>query len=50
MPVGALDRAVLIAPTEANIRMMAFGFRELANLLDKGQRLKSRNRKLRSMR
>src|SRR4029077_10646312 len=27
------------APTEADIRMMAFGFRELANLLDKGQRL-----------
>jgi hypothetical protein len=34
-----LQRDRRIAPTEADIRMMAFGFRELANLLDKGQRL-----------
>ena len=34
-----LQRDRRIAPAEADIRMMAFGFRELANLLDKGQRL-----------
>ena len=28
-----------IAPTEADIRMMAFGFREFTNLLNKGKRL-----------
>src|SRR5271166_473216 len=34
-----LQRHRRIAPTEADIRMMAFGFRELANLVNKGQRL-----------
>src|SRR5271165_7135000 len=34
-----LQRHRRIAPTEADIRMMAFGFRELADLLNKGQRL-----------
>jgi hypothetical protein len=34
-----LQRDRRIAPTEADIRMMAFGFCEFANLLDKGQRL-----------
>src|SRR5271165_1215222 len=34
-----LQRDSRIAPPEADIRMMAFGFRELANLLNKGQRL-----------
>jgi hypothetical protein len=34
-----LQRDRCIAPTEADVRMMAFGFRELANLLDNGQRL-----------
>jgi hypothetical protein len=28
-----------IAPTEADIRMIAFGFREFTNLLNKGKRL-----------
>jgi len=28
-----------IAPTEADIRMMVFGFREFTNLLNKGKRL-----------
>ena len=34
-----LQRDRRIAPTEANIRMMAFGFREFTNLLNKGKRL-----------
>ena len=46
-----LQRDRRIAPTEADIRMMAFSFRELTNLQNKGKRLrKLRNRKLRSMR
>ena len=28
-----------IAPAEADVRMMAFSFREFANLLNKGKRL-----------
>jgi hypothetical protein len=40
-----------IAPTEADMRMMAFSFREFTNFLNKGKRLPElRNRKLRSMR
>jgi hypothetical protein len=34
-----LQRDRGIAPTEADIRMMAFSFREFTNLLDKGKRL-----------
>jgi hypothetical protein len=34
-----LQRNRRIAPAEADIRMMAFSFRELTNLLNKGQRL-----------
>src|ERR1700720_2009589 len=34
-----LQRDRGIAPTEADIRMVAFSFRELTNLLDKGKRL-----------
>ena len=34
-----LQRDRRIAPTEADIRMMAFSFREFTNLLNKGQRL-----------
>jgi hypothetical protein len=34
-----LQRDRRIAPTEADIRMMAFGFGEFANLLNKGKRL-----------
>ena len=34
-----LQRDRRIAPTEADIRMMAFGFREFTNLLNKGKRL-----------
>ena len=34
-----LQRDRCIAPTEADIRMMAFSFREFTNLLDKGKRL-----------
>src|SRR4030081_1823190 len=34
-----LQRARRVAPTEADIRMMAFSFREFANLLNKGKRL-----------
>ena len=34
-----LQRDRRIAPTEADIRMMAFSFREFTNLLDKGKRL-----------
>ena len=34
-----LQRDRGIAPTEADIRMMAFGFREFTNLLNKGKRL-----------
>ena len=46
-----LQRDRCIAPTEVDIRMMAFSFREFTNLLNKSKRLrKLRNRKLRSMR
>jgi hypothetical protein len=46
-----LQRNGNIAPTEADIRMMAFRFRELTNLLNKGKRSrKFLNQKLRSMR
>src|ERR1700681_3722966 len=34
-----LQRDRRIAPTEADIRMMAFGFREFTNLLNKGKRV-----------
>jgi hypothetical protein len=34
-----LQRDRGITPTEADIRMMAFSFREFTNLLDKGKRL-----------
>src|SRR6267378_5905566 len=34
-----LQRDRRIAPTEADIRMVAFGFREFTNLLNKGKRL-----------
>ena len=34
-----LQRDRGIAPTEADIRMMAFSFREFTNFLDKGKRL-----------
>jgi hypothetical protein len=34
-----LQRDRRIAPTEADIRMMSFSFREFANLLNKGKRL-----------
>jgi hypothetical protein len=34
-----LQRDRRIAPTEADIRMMAFGFREFTKLLNKGKRL-----------
>src|SRR6202162_5318319 len=34
-----LQRDRRIAPAEADIRMMAFSFRELTNLLNKGKRL-----------
>src|SRR5271165_2596951 len=34
-----LQRDRRIAPTEADIRMMAFSFREFTNLLNKGKRL-----------
>ena len=34
-----LQRDRRIAPTEADIRMMAFGFREFTNRLDKSKRL-----------
>ena len=34
-----LQRDRGIAPTEADIRMMAFSFREFTNFLDKGERL-----------
>src|ERR1700731_951176 len=34
-----LQRDRGIAPTEADIRVMAFSFREFTNLLDKGKRL-----------
>ena len=34
-----LQRDCGIAPTEADIRMMAFSFREFTNLLNKGKRL-----------
>src|SRR3984893_14273876 len=34
-----LQRDRRIAPTEADIRMMAFGFREFTSLLNKGKRL-----------
>ena len=34
-----LQRHRRIAPTEADIRMMAFSFREFTNLLNKGKRL-----------
>ena len=34
-----LQRDRGIAPTEADIRMMAFSFREFTNLLNKGKRL-----------
>ena len=34
-----LQRDRGIAPTEADIRMMAFSFRKFTNLLDKGKRL-----------
>src|ERR1700730_16077569 len=34
-----LQRDRRVAPTEADIRMMAFGFREFTNLLNKGKRL-----------
>src|SRR3981189_1617390 len=34
-----LQRDCRIAPTEADIRMMAFSFREFTNLLNKGKRL-----------
>jgi hypothetical protein len=34
-----LQRDRCIAPTEANVRMMAFSFREFTNLLNKGKRL-----------
>jgi hypothetical protein len=34
-----LQRDRRVAPTEADIRMMAFRFREFTNLLNKGQRL-----------
>ena len=34
-----LQRDRGIAPTEADIRMMAFSFRKLTNFLDKGKRL-----------
>jgi hypothetical protein len=34
-----LQRNCGIAPTKADIRMMAFHFREFTNLLDKGKRL-----------
>jgi hypothetical protein len=46
-----LQRDRRIAPTEANIRMMAFSFREFTNLLNKvSASRKLRNQKLRSMR
>ena len=34
-----LQRDRCIAPTEADVRMMAFSFREFTNLLNKGKRL-----------
>ena len=34
-----LQRDRRIAPTEADIRMMAFSFRKFTNLLNKGKRL-----------
>jgi hypothetical protein len=34
-----LQRDRRIAPTEADIRMMAFGFREVTNLLNKDKRI-----------
>ena len=34
-----LQRNRRVAPTEADIRMMAFSFREFTNLLNKGKRL-----------
>jgi hypothetical protein len=34
-----LQRDYRVAPTEADIRMMAFSFREFTNLLNKGKRL-----------
>src|SRR5258708_13198468 len=34
-----LQRDRRVAPTEADIRMMAFSFREFTNLLNKGKRL-----------
>jgi hypothetical protein len=35
-----LQRDYRVAPTEADIRMMAFSFREFTNLLNKGKRLR----------
>jgi hypothetical protein len=35
----SLQRDRRIAPTEADIRMMAFSFRKFTNLLNKGKRL-----------
>ena len=34
-----LQRGRRIAPTEADVRMMAFSLRELTNLLNEGKRL-----------
>mgnify|MGYP000420275935 CR=1 FL=1 len=39
MDLLGLQRDRRIAPTEADIRMMAFSFREFTNLLNKGKRL-----------
>jgi hypothetical protein len=39
MDLLGLQRNRHIAPAEADVRMMAFSFREFTNLLNKGKRL-----------
>jgi len=39
MDLLGLQRDRHISPAEADIRMMAFGFREFTNLLNEGKRL-----------
>ena len=39
LDLPGLQRDCGIAPTEANIRMMAFSLREFTNFLNKGERL-----------
>jgi hypothetical protein len=39
LDLRGLQRDPRIAPTEADIRMMAFGFHEFTNLLNKGKRV-----------